>query len=60
MEPLERLKELYKLQIKSEFTPSYKKNRARYLTSREFALDCELVRFNQIDFMEYEEDNRNG
>lgn len=57
MKPIDRLKELYKLQINSEFTPSYKKNKARYLTSREFALCCDLVTFNEVELMEYKIEN---
>lgn len=54
MKPIDRLKELYKIQLNSEFILSYKENKARYLTSREFALACNLVTFNDINLMEYE------
>ena len=57
MKPIQRLEQLYKQQIKSEFTPKYKKQRAIYLTSREFCLSCELVTFQEVEQMEYEVNN---
>lgn len=57
MKPIQRLKQLYKQQIKSEFTPKYKKQKAIYLTSREFCLSCELVTFQEVEQMEYEVNN---
>lgn len=54
MKPIDKLKELYYSYVNSD-RYNYDKAKARYFCAREFALDCDLVEFNEIELIEYEE-----
>lgn len=56
MKPIDKLKELYYSYVNCD-TYSHDRAKTRYYCAREFALDCGLVTFNEVELMEYEQND---